>query len=96
MTITGATGINEAGQIAAVGKMSASAEDHALLLTPPLLNRLAYAWANNPTAASYTPQAQYAFNSTGGPIHITGRLPASMTSHSHACPAGAITAFPPR
>lgn len=71
VTISVAAGINEAGQIAAVGKMSSSAEDHALLLTPKLLNRLAYAWANNPTAASYTPQAPYAFNSTGGAIHIT-------------------------
>ena len=57
VTISSASGINGAGLIAAVGKTSASANDHALLLTPTLLNRLAYAWANNPTTASYTPQA---------------------------------------
>jgi len=44
--------------------------DHALLLTPTLLNRVAYAWANRPTAASYIPAPQYAYNSAGGPIRI--------------------------
>lgn len=32
--------------------------------------KLAYAWANDATAASYTPSASYAFNSTGGLISI--------------------------
>jgi hypothetical protein len=30
-----------------------------------------YAWANNPTSASYTPDAMYSFNSSGGAISIT-------------------------
>ena len=30
-----------------------------------------FAWANNPSAASYTPSALYSFNSSGGPITIT-------------------------
>ncbi len=41
------------------------------------LGRLAYAWANNPTSANYTPSATYAYNSSGGAITImrsgTGR-----------------------
>lgn len=32
---------------------------------------IGYAWANNPTAASYTPSATYAYNEGGGPITIT-------------------------
>ena len=30
-----------------------------------------YAWADNPTGASYTPNATYSFNSSGGAIGIT-------------------------
>jgi len=30
-----------------------------------------YAWANNPASASYTPDATYSFNSSGGAISIT-------------------------
>lgn len=30
-----------------------------------------YAWADNPTSASYTPSTMYSFNSSGGPISIT-------------------------
>jgi hypothetical protein len=33
--------------------------------------RVGYAWANNPSAASYAPMAAYAYNSAGGPITIT-------------------------
>jgi len=36
---------------------------------PP--DKLAYAWANNPGAASYTPSLPYSYNSAGGPITIT-------------------------
>ncbi len=36
---------------------------------PP--QRLAYAWANNPTAAAYTPSLMYSYNSSGGPITVT-------------------------
>lgn len=36
---------------------------------PP--QRLGYAWANNPTAATYTPSPIYSYNSSGGPITIT-------------------------
>jgi Zn-dependent metalloprotease len=35
-----------------------------------LRERVGYAWANNPTAASYTPMAAYAYNSSGGAITI--------------------------
>ena len=30
-----------------------------------------FAWANNPSAASYTPSTLYSFNSSGGPITVT-------------------------
>ena len=33
--------------------------------------RLAYVWANNPTAASYTPSTTYSHNSSGSPVSIT-------------------------
>jgi hypothetical protein len=36
----------------------------------PVPDRFAYAWANSPTTASYTPHAAYAYNSTGGAIQI--------------------------
>lgn len=36
-----------------------------------LLSRFAYALADSPTAASYTPDGQYAYNSSGGGISIT-------------------------
>ncbi len=32
--------------------------------------RLAYVWANNPTAASYTPSTTYSHNSSGSPVSI--------------------------
>ena len=70
VVIKNAVAINSAGQIAATGTVDGS-NDHALLLTPKLLNRIAYAWADQPTAASYTPAPQYAYNSAGGPIRIT-------------------------
>jgi probable HAF family extracellular repeat protein len=69
VVIKSATAINSAGQIAATGTVNGS-NDHALLLTPTLLSRIAYAWANQPTAASYTPAPQYAYNSAGGLIQI--------------------------
>lgn len=34
-------------------------------------DRLGYAWANNASAASYTPSVPYSHNSSGGPINIT-------------------------
>ena len=34
-------------------------------------DRVGYVWANNPTAASYTPSSAYSFNSAGAPITIT-------------------------
>jgi len=34
-----------------------------------------FVWANNPTAANYTPTATYAYNSAGGPITITRASP---------------------
>jgi hypothetical protein len=36
---------------------------------PP--DKLAYAWANSPNAASYTPSLPYSYNSAGGPITVT-------------------------
>jgi probable HAF family extracellular repeat protein len=71
ITILHADGINSAGQIAATGSMAGSSDVHALLLTPIVLNRVAYAWANQPTAATYTPSAQYAYNGGGGTIRVT-------------------------
>ena len=35
------------------------------------VRRMGFAWAHDPTAASYTPSATYAFNSAGGPITAT-------------------------
>ena len=70
-TVMYATGINAAGQIIGVGRIGGSAKEHALLLTPTLLNRFAYALADSPTAASYTPDSQYAYNASGGAISIT-------------------------
>jgi probable HAF family extracellular repeat protein len=71
ITIVHADGINSAGQIAATGSMAGSSDVHALLLTPAVLNRVAYAWANQPTTASYTPSADYAYNAGGGTIRVT-------------------------
>jgi serine protease len=34
-------------------------------------NTIAFAWANNPTAASYTPSSTYQYNNRGGPATIT-------------------------
>ena len=36
----------------------------------PVPDRFAYAWADSPTSASYTPHPAYAYNSTGGAIRI--------------------------
>ena len=71
VTVIYATGINAAGQIMGVGRIGGSAKERALLLTPTLLNRFAYALADSPTAASYTPDSQYAYNASGGAISIT-------------------------
>src|SRR5262249_30250040 len=57
-------------QIAATGTVGNATAQHALLLNPSLLDRIAYAWANQPTAASYTPAPDYAYNATGGTIGI--------------------------
>ncbi len=35
------------------------------------VRRMGFAWANNPTAASYTPSTTYSFNSSGGPVSIS-------------------------
>jgi probable HAF family extracellular repeat protein len=72
VTITSAKAINSAGQIAAVGTIGGGSS-HALLLTPTLLNRFAYAyaWADSPTLASYTPDSHYAYDASGGAISIT-------------------------
>jgi hypothetical protein len=67
--VTNATGINAAGQIVGDGRIGRSAHTHALLLTPTPLNRFAYALADLPTAASYTPDSHY--NASGGAIRIT-------------------------
>jgi hypothetical protein len=41
---------------------------------PPLASRngkMAYAWLDQPTSASYTPDAGFAFNSSGGSVTVT-------------------------
>jgi probable HAF family extracellular repeat protein len=70
VTVTSARGINAAGEIAAVGTTGGGSNSRALLLTQ-LLDRFAYAWADSPTAASYTPNSDYAYNASGGGISIT-------------------------
>ena len=67
--VTNATGINAEGQIVGDGRIGRSAHTRALLLTPTPLNRFAYALADLPTAASYTPDSHY--NASGGAISIT-------------------------
>lgn len=44
----------------------------AVLLLPALAaaQRSGYAWADQPMNANYTPNAQFSFNSSGGPINI--------------------------
>lgn len=37
----------------------------------PTLGKNGYAWADNPTVGSYTPNASYSYNSSGGPISIS-------------------------
>ncbi len=37
----------------------------------PLSNRFAYVWADQPSAPSYTPNAAYTYNATGGSTQIT-------------------------
>jgi hypothetical protein len=67
--VTNATGINAAGQIVGDGRIDGSANTRALLLTPTLVDRFAYALADLHTAASYTPGKAY--NASGGAIRIT-------------------------
>jgi hypothetical protein len=43
----------------------------------PAVGALGYAWANNPTTASYAPMASYAYNSSGGDIQVTRSAPGS-------------------
>ena len=72
VTVTNATGINAAGQIVGDGRIDGGSNARALLLSPILLNRFAYARADDsPTAASYTPDSRFAYNSSGGAITIT-------------------------
>ena len=66
VTVTNATGINAAGQIVGDGRIGDGSNSRALLLSPILLNRFAYALADSPTAASYTPDSRFAYNSSGG------------------------------
>ena len=70
VTVFSANDINSAGQIVAEGTISGLAGHRSMILTPIVPDRFAYAWANSPTAASYTPHPAYAYNSTGGAIHI--------------------------
>ena len=41
------------------------------LKTPAMPDAVAYAWANNATAASYTPSSLYSYNPTGGAVTAT-------------------------
>ena len=50
--------------------VEASAEQ-ARVVAWPLSNRFAYVWADQPSAASYTPNPSFAYNATGGSIQIT-------------------------
>jgi len=69
VAVTSADDINSSGQIAANGRIGLQSH-RAMILTPIVPDRFAYAWADSPTAASYTPHPSYAYNSTGGAIHI--------------------------
>ena len=70
VTVFSANDINSAGQIVAEGTIAGLAGHRSMILKPIVPDRFAYAWANSPTAASYTPHPAYAYNSTGGAIHI--------------------------
>jgi probable HAF family extracellular repeat protein len=70
VTVATANDINSAGQIVAEGTIAGLAGYRSMILTPNVPDRFAYAWADSPTAASYTPHPAYAYNSTGGAIHI--------------------------
>lgn len=63
-TLTEATAINDAGQIVA------NSATQAYLLTPRQLQRFAYAFADRPSTIDYTPNAAYAYNASGGAIHV--------------------------
>jgi probable HAF family extracellular repeat protein len=71
VTVTHATGINAAGQIVADGRIGGSAHARALLLTPIVLDRFAYALVDVSTTGSDTPDSRYAYNAAGGAIRIT-------------------------
>src|SRR5216684_5248734 len=52
-------------------ELAAAADSRNIPHPPCPPKKLAYAWANNPNAASYTPSLAYSYNSAGGPITIT-------------------------
>jgi probable HAF family extracellular repeat protein len=70
VTVLSANDINSSGQIVAEGTIAGLVNHRSMILTPIVPDRFAYAWADSPTAASYTPNPAYAYNSTGGAIHI--------------------------
>jgi hypothetical protein len=52
-------------------ELAAAADSRTIPHPPCPVERFAYAWANNKSAASYTPSVPYSYNSAGGPISIT-------------------------
>ena len=88
VTVTNATGINVAGQIVGDGRIGGSTNARALLLTPIVLDRFAYALADSPTAPSYTPDSRYAYNASGGRSASRGRGWDSMMWRSTAAGLG--------
>jgi len=52
-------------------ELAAAADSRNIPRPPCPPKKMAYAWANSPSAASYTPSVAYSYNSAGGPITIT-------------------------
>lgn len=52
-------------------ELAAAADSRNLPHPPCPAEKLAYAWANQPNTASYTPAPPYSYNSAGGPISVT-------------------------
>jgi probable HAF family extracellular repeat protein len=64
--VTNATAINTAGQIVGDGRIDGSPHVHALLLTPLLTDRFAYARVDGAATAGGTLDSRYAYNASGG------------------------------
>jgi probable HAF family extracellular repeat protein len=69
--VTDALDINGAGQILVTAEVDGQPGPRVLMLTPTVLDRFAYAYADQPTVAQYQPSAQHSYNASGGAITIS-------------------------